>query len=85
MKKAQQEWGMTIGDTDPLPVKSTNEFIAKAMRKAFTIESVESPYIFTHILMRANGKVYAIYEEVYAAGQFMTTSPTGLLAELKKV
>ena len=77
-KSAKTEWEFHVKDDETIPVKD----IAESIVRGRNVESIESPYFFTHIIMNADGKRYAIYEEVYAAGQYFMTSPTKLLAEL---
>ena len=82
-KSAQTEWSMTLGDTEANAFENEETGIAKSIARGRTIESVESPYVFTHIRLIADGKQYVIYEDVLVAGHYLMTSPTKLLEALK--
>lgn len=84
-KRAQAEYGHTVMDVEPISAPLLNEDadIARAITKGRHVTSIESPYVFTHIAMRADGKLFIIYEEVCVGGQWITTSPTKLLEALK--
>jgi len=63
--------------------EDSNKKIAEAIKRYRIIESISSPYVFTHIIMKADGKQYAIYESVLVGGQYIMTSPTKLLEALQ--
>lgn len=89
-KNAKPELLTFVGKDDEVPTDYT-EVAGRIKERVGGVESVRTPYVFTHIILHAGApndvggkKTFMVYQDVFVNGHQFITSPTKLLEALKK-